>query len=301
MEGREGAGAGKPPNPALPYREDCWSEGATSTLIEAWGDRFLELNRGNLRQKQWQEVADAVNSRRTAVRRPPRSDIQCKNRIDTLKKKYKVEKARITNSGGALSSQWPFFDRLDALIGSSEASSHKPSPPPPLAFPLPYRKNSSLPSASVAACPSTARDKRHTLAAPSEDSSLLNRKYSAAAAAAAAAAAERKDEEAGPESSKSSTERPTRRGGQRGSSNGSAAVSDSDDAEAVRELARAILRFGEVYERVEAEKQRQMMDLEKERMEFTKGLEFQRMQIFVDCQLQLEKSKRAKRDPSGTF
>ncbi|CAA6661151.1 unnamed protein product [Spirodela intermedia] len=275
MEGREGAGAAKPPNPALPYREDCWSEGATSTLIDAWGDRFLELNRGTCA--------------RSSGRRPPRSDIQCKNRIDTLKKKYKVEKARITNSGGALSSQWAFFDRLDALIGSSEVSSHKPSPPPPLAFPLPYRKNSSLPSASVAASQSTARDKRHTL------------KYSAAAAAAAAAAAERKDEEAGPESSKSSTERPTRGRGQRGSNNGSVAGSDNDDAEAVRELARAILRFGEVYERVEAEKQRQMMELEKERMEFTKGLEFQRMQIFVDCQLQLEKSKRAKRDPSGTF
>ncbi|CAN6576240.1 unnamed protein product [Malus baccata var. baccata] len=25
-------------------REDCWSEGATSVLIEAWGGRYLELS-----------------------------------------------------------------------------------------------------------------------------------------------------------------------------------------------------------------------------------------------------------------
>ena len=43
-----------------PAREDYWSEDATSTLIEAWGQHYIELNRGNLCQKQWQEVADAV-------------------------------------------------------------------------------------------------------------------------------------------------------------------------------------------------------------------------------------------------
>lgn len=44
-------------------REDCWSEGATEMLIDAWGERFLELNRGNLRQKHWEEVAEIVSSR----------------------------------------------------------------------------------------------------------------------------------------------------------------------------------------------------------------------------------------------
>ncbi|XP_078439703.1 trihelix transcription factor ENAP2-like [Wolffia australiana] len=282
---------GKAPNPALPYREDCWSEGATSALIDAWGERYVELNRGNLRQKQWQEVADAVNSRRTAVRRPLRSDIQCKNRIDTLKKKYKAEKARIANSGGVLASHWPFFDRLDSLIVAPPPPEKKPSPPPPPPpLPLPYKKHLSLAGAAPVAAP-CSREKRL-----SEEPSLLNRKYSAAAAAAAAAAAERKDVELEAESSKSSAERPPGRG-----RSGGDAEDDDDDAEAVRELARAISHFGEVYERVEREKQRQMMDLEKERMEFTKGLEFQRMQIFVDCQLQLEKAKRVKRDSSDNY
>ncbi|MQL95052.1 hypothetical protein Taro_027712 [Colocasia esculenta] len=300
MDKKEGAGMvlSQPPNPAMPYREDCWSEGATSTLIDAWGDRFLELNRGNLRQKHWQEVADAVNSRRTAVRRPSRTDVQCKNRIDTLKKKYKAEKARVVNSGGSLASRWAFYDRLDSLIGSSASSSKKPSPPPPLALPPPRRKSSPLPPPAAAARPaSTTREKRHL----SEETPFLQTKYSAAtAAAAAAAAAARRDEEADSESSRSHTERSTREG-QRRDGNGAVGGNIGDDAEAVRDLARAILRFGEIYERVEVEKQQQMIELEKQKMEFSKGLEFQRMQIFIDSMLQLQKIKRAKRNNSGAF
>ncbi|CAA0382026.1 unnamed protein product [Arabidopsis thaliana] len=89
-------------------REDWWSEDATATLIEAWGDRYVNLNRGNLRQNDWKEVADAVNSSHGNGR--PKTDVQCKNRIDTLKKKYKTEKAKPL-------SNWCFFDRLDFLIG----------------------------------------------------------------------------------------------------------------------------------------------------------------------------------------
>ncbi|KAG1367916.1 trihelix transcription factor ASIL1 [Cocos nucifera] len=281
MDGRETAPS-RPPNPALPYREDCWSEGETSALVEAWGDHYLELNRGNLRQKHWQEVADAVNSRRgaSASRRPPRTDVQCKNRIDTLKKKYKIEKARVASSDGVATSQWAFYERLDALIGSS-VPAKKPSPP--LALPLPYhRKGSPVPATAAASRPA---DKRPVAALAVDDPSFFRR----AAAAAAAASAEDDDEEEDSGSSARSSSRSGR--GWRGAREG--------NGDGIRQLARAITRFAEIYERVERAKQRQMMELEKQRMEFAKGLEFQRMQIFVDSQVQLEKIKRAKRADSG--
>uniref|UniRef100_A0A5B6YQA1 Myb/SANT-like DNA-binding domain-containing protein n=1 Tax=Davidia involucrata TaxID=16924 RepID=A0A5B6YQA1_DAVIN len=106
-------------------REDCWSEGATETLIDAWGDRFVQLSRGNLRQKDWKEVADAVNARQNGVK-PRRTDIQCKNRVDTLKKKYKSEKAK------SAPSKWHFYYRLDHLIGTNAvtASNKKTTPSP---------------------------------------------------------------------------------------------------------------------------------------------------------------------------
>ncbi|CAL1379569.1 unnamed protein product [Linum trigynum] len=46
-------------------REDCWSEGAAESLIKAWGDRYVSVKGENLRQKDWKEVADEVNSWRS--------------------------------------------------------------------------------------------------------------------------------------------------------------------------------------------------------------------------------------------
>ncbi|CAL9122096.1 unnamed protein product [Musa textilis] len=284
MEGRETPPT-RPPNPALPYREDCWSEGETSVLVDAWGDRYLELKRGNLRQKHWQEVADAVNCRRGASgRRPPRTDVQCKNRIDTLKKKYKIEKARVAS---AAASQWQFFSRLDALIGSSAAPpAKKPSPSPPLAVPLPYhRKGSTLPfAAATAVRPVDLRERRGAATAISVDDSIFQR-----AAAAAAAAGDDNDDEDDLESPSGSSSR----------SGGGLRMGRVKEGDGIRELAKAIERFAEIYERVEGAKQRQMMEMEKKRMEFAKELEFQRMQIFVDSQVQLAKIKRAKRSDAG--
>ncbi|KAF8411055.1 hypothetical protein HHK36_003594 [Tetracentron sinense] len=265
-----------------PFREDCWSEDATDTLVEAWGDRYLDLNRGNLRQKHWQEVADAVNARHGHVKKAHRTDVQCKNRIDTLKKKYKVEKARVSASDGTLTSKWPFFSRLDALIGSTlPAKKQSPSSSPPLALPLPYRKTPpTLPIASPVPVPVAARSVKQKRPAPAVavDDSFFRRNYSAVAAAAAADTADS-------ESSRSSTES-RRRGG---------------EVDGFRHLAQAITRFGEIYERVEGAKQQQMIELEKQRMQFAKDLEFQRMQLFMDTQVQLEKIKRARRAAADLF
>ncbi|XP_057955756.1 trihelix transcription factor ENAP1-like isoform X1 [Malania oleifera] len=263
----------------LPFREDCWSEDATHTLIEAWGDRHLELNRGNLRQKHWQEVADAVNARHGHVKKARRTDVQCKNRIDTLKKKYKIEKARVLESGGTLTSQWPFYATLDALIGSS-VPAKKPLPPV-------NRKTSPLPVLPpMALIPVGPRSKRPATATATAavDDSFFRQSFSAVAAAAAAMEAA----EAGGSGSESSR-----------SSLGSRQRGREGEREGYRELARAIERFGQIYERVEGAKQMQMIELEKQRMQFAKDLEFQRMQLFVDTQVQLEKIKRAKGSARG--
>ncbi|KAG6760082.1 hypothetical protein POTOM_036583 [Populus tomentosa] len=61
-------------------REDCWSDGAPDTLIEAWGGRYINLNRANVGQKDWKEVADTVNNRQNGVK-PKKTDVLCKNRM----------------------------------------------------------------------------------------------------------------------------------------------------------------------------------------------------------------------------
>lgn len=264
----------------LPIREDCWSEEATSTLIEAWGSRFLELNRGNLRQKDWQDVADAVNARHGLSKKTHRTDVQCKNRIDTVKKKYKTERARVSASHATFVSSWPFYSRLDDLIGPT-ISMKKPSPSmpasPPMALPLPYRKTPPPSAASPAVV--AVSQKRP---ASSMDEGYFRRNYSAVAAAAAAATLTEEEEDDEDEEEER--------------------ISDDEETEGegMSRLARAIKRFGEVYERVEAEKVRQMVELEKQRMKFAKDLEVQRMHTFMETQVQLERIKRGKKStPSG--
>ncbi|KAL2505411.1 sequence-specific DNA binding transcription factor [Abeliophyllum distichum] len=92
-------------------------EKATSTLVDAWDARYLVLNRGNLRSKDWQDVADGVTACHGHTKRTRCTDVQCKNQIDTLKKKFKTEKAKIAESNGTVTSSWPFFSRIDVLIG----------------------------------------------------------------------------------------------------------------------------------------------------------------------------------------
>ncbi|CDY36300.1 BnaA01g31180D [Brassica napus] len=79
-----------------PGREDWWSEDATATLIEAWGDRYVNLSRGNLRQNDWREVADAVNSVHGGSGRP-KTDVQmegAKQRMMVELEKQRMEAAK---------------------------------------------------------------------------------------------------------------------------------------------------------------------------------------------------------------
>ncbi|OVA02758.1 hypothetical protein BVC80_9093g107 [Macleaya cordata] len=258
-------------------REDCWSEGATAILIEAWGDRYLQLSRGNLRQKDWKEVADAVNGRQDGVK-PPRTDIQCKNRIDTIKKKYKLEKSKPSPS------QWPFYSRLDQLIGTTTpaAANKKISPysslhhkSPAVTFTVKHGKDKLYnPNPNPNPNPIAV-----VYSGGSSSKSRLNSPGSTESSGGGG------DDDHDGRDDDMVFERSTRKHHM---------DRNSSDGSAFRELARAVLKFGEIYERIESSKQQQMMELERQRMDFTKDLEFQRMQMFMEAQLELEKIKRPK-------
>ncbi|CAI9089212.1 OLC1v1023744C1 [Oldenlandia corymbosa var. corymbosa] len=295
---------------SFPMREDCWSEDATHTLIQAWGSHYLELNRGSLRQQHWQQVSEAVNSLHAHTKKLHRSDIQCKNRIDTLKKKFKVEKFKSLQSNGRYVSSWPFFDSLDSLIGDNFAKPKRLSPSPPMTrrsfvkkdvspAPVPVKREfPSLPP-PPSTVPVGPRSKRP---APVEfvEEPVLKRNSSAMTAAAAAAAAARvgihdDDEE---DSEMSSPERRTRAGARTGGIGKAKKMMVSGHVleEGYRKLAEAIGSFAEIYERVEEAKHRQLVELEKQKMQFAKDLELQRMKLFMESQVQLEKLKRSRRN-----
>ncbi|KAI3908539.1 hypothetical protein MKX01_009341 [Papaver californicum] len=267
-------------------REDCWTEGATAVLIEAWGNRYLELSRGNLRQKDWKDVADSVNIYhiQQGNKKSLRTDIQCKNRIDTIKKKYKSEKSKPNPS------QWPFFDRLDSLIGANLAPVNKKLASSSSPQPIQYRPPGSggvilnNPSPNLVMYSGGMSKNLRLNEGEFSESSEGEDEYDNSEAE------EGKEEEVEVEEVVEELE-----------SGGKKRRGDEEDGgggEGYRELAKAVVKFGEMYERIECSKQQQMMELERQRMEFTKEMEFQRMQMFMEAQLKVEKRKRPKHSSS---
>ncbi|KAK3033278.1 hypothetical protein RJ639_034352 [Escallonia herrerae] len=215
-----------PPLHVLPSSDDCWSEDATHTLVDALDPRREGPGLGSLHGEDRRDVAAAVNS----VHKARSTHALWKNRIHRLKKKHKIVKAKLRDS------PWPFFTRLNSLIGSASV---EPSPPPV----TPHRRISPALPFPPSSIPVGPRSKR-----PASAGLYFRWDFSAAA---------------------------------------------TEAEEALGGLAEAIRRFGEIYERVETAKQRQMVEIEKQRMHFAKDLECHRLKLFVESQVQLEKIRCA--------
>lgn len=285
-------------------REDCWSEGATAVLIDAWGERYLELSRGNLKQKHWKEVADIVSSREDYLK-APKTDIQCKNRIDTVKKKYKLEKAKIASGGGP--STWSFYDRLDQLIGptatAKSGSSSLTTPPPlravPMGIPVGVR---SAPVQSLRLKQQQERQQQLHLQQQQQQQQLQQQRKRLRPPPAYSDSSESEPDPSpdSPESDSYEQKRPrvpfnansTARQQQQDRGRGGR---EKNWGDSVRELTRAIMKFGEAYEQAESSKLQQMVEMQKQSMKFAKELELQRMQFFMKTQLELSQLKNSRR------
>ncbi|XP_068662101.1 uncharacterized protein [Aristolochia californica] len=104
------------------YRKDReeWSDTAIGCLLDAYTEKYEQLNRGNLRGRDWEEVASIVSDR-SDKQKSGKSVEQCKNKVDNLKKRYKAERHRLSN--GSLSvSHWPWFKKMEQIVGSSPSS-----------------------------------------------------------------------------------------------------------------------------------------------------------------------------------
>lgn len=110
------AAAVPPPKPSFGGRNPLsdWTEHETFVLLDAWGERFLQHGRKSVRSEEWQEVAEKV-SQESKIER---TDTQCRNRLDTLKKKYKKEKMKLAETSGTIS-KWVYFKKMDMLMSSS--------------------------------------------------------------------------------------------------------------------------------------------------------------------------------------
>ncbi|KAK6933986.1 Myb/SANT-like DNA-binding domain 4 [Dillenia turbinata] len=131
--GGSGGGGGGGGGGGDRLKRDEWSEGAVSSLLEAYEAKWVLRNRAKLKGHDWEDVAKHVSARAHSTK-SPKTQTQCKNKIESMKKRYRSESAT------ADASSWPLYPRLDLLLrGSAPAPSttnpllvllEQPSPPP---------------------------------------------------------------------------------------------------------------------------------------------------------------------------
>lgn len=99
-----------PRNVSDRLKRDEWSEGAVSSLLEAYEAKWTLRNRAKLKGQDWEEVAKHVSARAGASK-SAKTLTQCKNKIESMKKRYRSESAAAADA-----SSWPLYPRLDLLL-----------------------------------------------------------------------------------------------------------------------------------------------------------------------------------------
>lgn len=98
---------------SLGSERETWIDEEVEALLDVWGDTYIHVNRENLGKRHWETVVREVNARLSHQREQP----QMKNKIDSLKKRYKREKLSKGENDRNLIT-WKWYDRCDLLWGT---------------------------------------------------------------------------------------------------------------------------------------------------------------------------------------
>ncbi|KAL6968033.1 hypothetical protein U1Q18_033837 [Sarracenia purpurea var. burkii] len=85
-----------------------WSHQETVNLIEAYQEKWYSLKRGQLKASQWEEVAITVAAR-CGYDEPSKTAIQCRHKIEKLRKRYRTEKQK------PIPQAWEYFELMDRM------------------------------------------------------------------------------------------------------------------------------------------------------------------------------------------
>lgn len=111
-------------------RRDEWSTEAINNLLDVYEAKWNHRNRGNLKGGDWEDVALRVSARGGGGK-SAKSPFQCKNKVASMKQKYRSE-TLLQGLNGSTASRWPFFARMDVMLRvRSPSTNGNPNPTPP--------------------------------------------------------------------------------------------------------------------------------------------------------------------------
>uniref|UniRef100_A0A0D6R2W5 Myb/SANT-like DNA-binding domain-containing protein n=1 Tax=Araucaria cunninghamii TaxID=56994 RepID=A0A0D6R2W5_ARACU len=90
-----------------------WHPDTVARLIDGYGEKCANI-KGYLKTKDWEEIVKYVNIQCEGSK-VPKTMKQCREKIDSLKRRYKLEKRR-AEIRGSNHVNWSFFDKLDDIM-----------------------------------------------------------------------------------------------------------------------------------------------------------------------------------------
>eukprot|EP01018_Ginkgo_biloba_P013097 Gb_10120 [translate_table: standard] len=91
-----------------------WHPATVFRLLDSYAEKCVN-GKHNLKTKDWEEILKSVN-RQNEGSKTSKSLKQCRDKIDSLKKRYKLEKKKADNHG-LDKVNWSFFEKLDEIMG----------------------------------------------------------------------------------------------------------------------------------------------------------------------------------------
>ena len=132
MEGTEGGGSHLPepmPLQVMPAKgagnakRDEWGVDGVLSLLEVYEAKWLLRNRAKLKGSDWEDIAHQVSVRSSSTK-GLKTPNQCKNKIESMKKRYRAEAASCTPLKPC--SSWQFYAQMDRMLKGAPHCSNQP-------------------------------------------------------------------------------------------------------------------------------------------------------------------------------
>ncbi|KAL6175896.1 hypothetical protein ACLB2K_052534 [Fragaria x ananassa] len=113
--------------PPRKFPPPCWTDDEAQALISVFKQKWTSLNRTNLKSHDWDDVAASLAAQFPLVS-PSKTAVQCHNKIEKLRKRFRSEKLRASTRPGRFSpwALYPFMEDLESHNHPSAKSAVKP-------------------------------------------------------------------------------------------------------------------------------------------------------------------------------
>ena len=93
-------------------KREEWSARAVALFLDLYEEKYFEMDRGSFRSKDWEQLVERFNMEGGGGK----SVKQCRDKMDSLKKRHKLERGRKASTGAETCS-WMWFDKMDGMFG----------------------------------------------------------------------------------------------------------------------------------------------------------------------------------------